>query len=104
MPEVDSYWPDPMFAEDLARIRGSSLEAIYTARLRGQLPPASRLGRRLAWRRSDVEAWFAERQELRRPLLSGAPQAQTSRKAPAPPEANPERTERDDSNYATTTR
>lgn len=64
MPDLTSSdWPDPMFAEDLARIRGSSVESIYTARLRGQLPPASRLGRRLAWRRADVERWFAEQRE-----------------------------------------
>ena len=56
----DIAWPDPVFAPDMARIRGTSIDAVYVAHSRGQLPPASKVGRRLAWRRADVERWFAE--------------------------------------------
>jgi predicted DNA-binding transcriptional regulator AlpA len=56
----ESTWNDPVFAEDFAKIRGTSVDAVYVAHSRGQLPVASKVGRRLAWRRSDVEKWFAD--------------------------------------------
>lgn len=58
---MSDSWPDPIFVEDLARIRGSSVDAVYVAHSRGDLPPASRVGRRIAWRRADIESWFAAR-------------------------------------------
>jgi predicted DNA-binding transcriptional regulator AlpA len=38
--------------------------AIYTARHRGDLPPAIKVGKRVLWRESDVERWLDERREV----------------------------------------
>lgn len=43
---------------DLARIKRTTVAAVYSARSRGLLPPARRVGRRLLWRRSEVEQWL----------------------------------------------
>ena len=36
---------------------------IYNWRQRGEGPPACRIGKHLRYRRSDVEAWLAERRD-----------------------------------------
>lgn len=46
---------------DLTEMFGLSEAAIYGLRHSRQLPNAARVGRRLMWRRSDIELWFDER-------------------------------------------
>lgn len=54
--------PDVLYVEDLAKAMGRTETAIRQAVNRGVawLPPAFKLGRRLAWRRADVEAFLAK--------------------------------------------
>lgn len=52
--------------QDLARITRRTPEAIHVARNRSPhtLPPgAFKIGRKLFWRRSTVESWFAEEEK-----------------------------------------
>jgi len=50
--------PAVLYVEDVARLFGRSPKAIHHALARGQdwLPRPFRVGRRLAWRPSDIEA------------------------------------------------
>lgn len=47
---------------ELSALIGQSTSAIYTARHRGEMPAALgiKIGRRLVWRRSDVDRWFSD--------------------------------------------
>lgn len=47
---------------------GQTRNAIYSSRHRGQAPGvlAVQIGKRLYWRRTDIERWFDERQALQR--------------------------------------
>ena len=47
---------DLLTVDDLAAIRRTTVDAIYAARARGELPPAAKFGRRLFWKRADVAA------------------------------------------------
>jgi predicted DNA-binding transcriptional regulator AlpA len=52
-----------LFAEDMEseyKLPASTWRYFYGA---GKGPKASKLGRRLVWKRSDVEAWIAEQEE-----------------------------------------
>ena len=42
---------------DLAHRWRTTEQAVYSARHRGDCPPAVRVGKRLLWRLVDVEAW-----------------------------------------------
>ncbi len=50
-------------ASDLAAKIRTTEAAIYTARYRGELPPAIKRGRRLLWRSEDVDRWLASKVE-----------------------------------------
>jgi len=43
-----------------------SAGTLYVWRHRGTGPPSTRLGRRVFWRRSDVEGWIAEQEAAER--------------------------------------
>ena len=49
--------------EDLARAFHTTVRAIYAMRHRGEGPKATKVGRRLLFAESDVEAWLVERRE-----------------------------------------
>lgn len=53
---------DVLYVADLARKLGRTEGAVRMAVSRGAawLPPAFKLGRRVAWRTSDVDAWLAK--------------------------------------------
>lgn len=59
--------PEPEFltVPEVAALLRTSPGALYGLRHRGVKPAAFgvQVGRRLLWRRSDIEAWFTERQE-----------------------------------------
>ena len=44
---------------EVAAALGISKSSVYSMRYVGEAPPAIKLGNRLRWRRSDVEAWLA---------------------------------------------
>lgn len=50
-----------MTTDELAAYRGMSRQAVDTERWRGQGPPFVRDGRRVRYRRADVDAWIAAR-------------------------------------------
>jgi predicted DNA-binding transcriptional regulator AlpA len=52
-----------LYVPDLARMIGRTESAIRAGVQRGVdwVPPAFNMGRRLAWRREDVDAWLANR-------------------------------------------
>jgi len=52
--------------EDLARAFHTTVHAIYAMRHRGQGPKAIKVGRKLLFRDSDIEAWLREREEAGR--------------------------------------
>ena len=54
--------PEVLYVADLARMLGRTEAAIRAAVNRGVdwLPPAWPMGRRLAWRRCDVDAFLAK--------------------------------------------
>jgi hypothetical protein len=54
---------DLLTVADLARRWRTTKQAIYSARHRGDCPPALRVARRLLWRAEDVDAWERERLE-----------------------------------------
>jgi predicted DNA-binding transcriptional regulator AlpA/predicted GIY-YIG superfamily endonuclease len=55
---------DPLVDLDwLAAYLGKPKKTIYSWRLRGTGPPAYKIGQALRWRRSEVDAWLAERSE-----------------------------------------
>ena len=54
---------DLLTVEDVAKIRHTTPDAIYAARARGALPPASKFGRRLFWKRADIAAWIEDARE-----------------------------------------
>ncbi|TJZ95077.1 helix-turn-helix domain-containing protein [Dermacoccus nishinomiyaensis] len=51
---------DLMPLPEVAAYLGMRPGAIYSARSRGQFPPAARLGGRLVWRRSDIQHYLEE--------------------------------------------
>lgn len=55
--------PDVLYVSDLARKLGRTEAAIRVALNRGAdwLPPAFKMGRRLAWRTADVDKFLAQR-------------------------------------------
>lgn len=56
--------------EDLAELLGLSPKAVYQARYKGQMPPATQWGGRgIRWRREVVEAWLERRTENGEPGL-----------------------------------
>lgn len=61
--------PDILYVADLARLMSRTEASLRAAINRGAdwVPPSFHIGRRLAWRRSDVDAWFAKQaREVRR--------------------------------------
>lgn len=52
-----------LYVPELARMIGRTESAVRAGVQRGAdwVPPAFNMGRRLAWRREDVEAWLANR-------------------------------------------
>jgi excisionase family DNA binding protein len=48
----------------LAAYLGIPKKTIYGWRLRGEGPPAYRVGKHLRYRRSDVDDWLAERRQV----------------------------------------
>lgn len=54
--------PDILYVPDLARKLGRTEAAIRTAVNRGAswIPPSFPMGRRLAWRRADVESFLSD--------------------------------------------
>lgn len=52
--------------EGLAEYLGITVGQIYSARHRGQMPPAFKVGRALRWRIEDVDEWVASRVEVDR--------------------------------------
>ena len=46
-----------------ARYQLPSVDAVYTMRYRGELPPAIKVGRSLRWRLSTVEKWEQRNEE-----------------------------------------
>jgi predicted DNA-binding transcriptional regulator AlpA len=60
---------DYLDVSDVANlIPGMSRSALYTQKHRGQAPGALaiRVGKRLVWRRADIERWFSEQVEAAR--------------------------------------
>ena len=58
-----------LYVPELARIMGRTEAALRGAINRGAdwVPPSFHIGRRIAWRRHDVDAWFAKQaQQARR--------------------------------------
>ena len=53
--------PALLTVADLARRWRTTPQGIYSARHRGECPPALRIGRRVLWRLRDVEVWEATR-------------------------------------------
>lgn len=53
--------PEILYVTDLARLMGRTEAAVRTAvnRRAAWVPPPFNVGRRIAWRRVDVDAWFA---------------------------------------------
>ena len=45
-------------ADHFADLLGMTRKALYNARHAGQLPPPIKIGSRLRWQRSDVDAWL----------------------------------------------
>jgi predicted DNA-binding transcriptional regulator AlpA len=63
MPEAQSvHTGEFLGVEELSALLGQSPSAIYAARHRGQRPAALgiRVGRRIVWRRTDVDRWFSD--------------------------------------------
>lgn len=54
---------DVLYVPDLARKLGKTEAAVRmgVARSSDWIPPAFKLGRRIAWRTADVDAWLAKR-------------------------------------------
>ncbi|MDH3006245.1 helix-turn-helix domain-containing protein [Gordonia alkanivorans] len=50
-----------MTSAELAKYRGMSRQAVDTERWRGQGPPYVQDGRRIRYRREDVDAWLSDR-------------------------------------------
>ncbi len=60
MTETTNY----LTSEELAEyLRYDNMDAFWSARRRGQLPPAIRRGNRLLWAKKTVDAWLEARQE-----------------------------------------
>jgi excisionase family DNA binding protein len=57
-----------MTVEEVAEYLGLSVDTLYSYRSNGADlgPPAIRIGRRLRWRQTDVDAWIDERAEKAR--------------------------------------
>ena len=52
--------------EELADLTRTSVDALYQVRRRGGGPPALRVGRRLLFRRGDVDSWLGALVEPRK--------------------------------------
>lgn len=58
--------PDRLLStSETAEVLGISRSSLYGLRYVGDAPPAIKVGSRLRWRRSDVEAWIDEKLEER---------------------------------------
>lgn len=53
--------PDLLFVPDLAYRIGVSHDAVRSMIRREVLPAPAKLGRRLVWRRSDIDRWLDEK-------------------------------------------
>jgi predicted DNA-binding transcriptional regulator AlpA len=53
---------DALRPDDLTREYGWPLSNQKRARRKGNFPPCYRIGRRLYWRRSTIDAWIAEQE------------------------------------------
>ena len=49
--------------EDVSKWLGVPIPTLYSWRVRGEGPPALRVGKHLRWDRDDLEAWIAERKD-----------------------------------------
>ena len=70
--------PDLITVDEVAALLRTTPTAIYGARYRGEAPAsyAVRIGRRLLWRRGDVEAWIdSEAEAVRAAAEAGEPAA-----------------------------
>ena len=52
-----------MTADELAGYLGLSLQTLYNWKLRGEGPPAYKVGGRLRFRRSEVKAWLRDQRD-----------------------------------------
>ena len=62
MAEHTTTRDDAMRPDDLTREYGWPLSNQKRARRKGDFPPGYKIGRRLYWRRSTIEAWIAEQE------------------------------------------
>lgn len=60
--EVDELVPVETFAAEVHK----TPKALLDLRYRGQLPPATKIGRSIYWRRSVIEAWKVSQTEVPR--------------------------------------
>jgi excisionase family DNA binding protein len=59
---MDSDPPEMLSPQDLADFLRVPVTTVYDWRYKRKGPPASKVGRHVRYRRSDVEAWLDERQ------------------------------------------
>jgi excisionase family DNA binding protein len=52
-----------MDTAEIADLLRTTVSAIYGLKYRGEMPPAARVGRRLLWKRADIERWIERRIE-----------------------------------------
>lgn len=62
MMEHTTTHDDALCSDDLTREYGWPLSNQKRARKQGKFPPSYQIGRRNFWRRSTIEAWFAEQE------------------------------------------
>jgi excisionase family DNA binding protein len=56
---------DLLLLEEVAALTRQSVSTIRWLRHKGQAPPGFRLGRRVVFRRAEVEQWIAQHEEAR---------------------------------------
>lgn len=59
---MDADW---LTLENFAREVGVSVQTVYNWRAQGHSPRAHKIGRRLLFRRQDIETWYETRAEPR---------------------------------------
>lgn len=52
--------------KDVAAMLGVAENTVWNWRHAGEMAPATKIGRRVLWRRSEIEAWLDTRTEARR--------------------------------------
>ena len=58
---------DLLLLEEVAVLTRQSVSTIRWLRHKGQGPPGFRLGRRVVFRRAEVERWIAQHEQAQRP-------------------------------------